>query len=147
MRGKILLIVRRLHLYLSVFFAPLLLLFIITGWAQTMDFDHSSTLMRRLSTVHKNDYFPSSATSSADHHGSRPREFGDADRREGGPKTGVPTWPMKWLVSAMCVSLIISISLGLVLAFTMVRNRTPVWIALILGIATPVALLTAAHFW
>jgi hypothetical protein len=45
----------------------------------------------------------------------------------------------------MCVALIISISLGLFLAFTVVRNRIPVWIALILGIVTPVLLLAAGH--
>ncbi len=65
----------------------------------------------------------------------------------GTAKNSVPemTWPTKWLVVAMCVSLMVSISLGLVLAFTMVRNRTPVWIALILGVATPVLLLALAH--
>jgi len=146
MRGKVLLIVRRLHLYLSVFFSPLLLLFIVTGWAQTMDFDHSSTLMRRLSAVHKNDYFPTAETKSPDARGGRPHDFGGAGRR-GEPKAHELTWPMKWLVSAMCVSLLISISLGLALAFTMVRNRVPVWIALILGVALPVSFLTTAHFW
>ncbi len=55
------------------------------------------------------------------------------------------TWPTKLLVAAMCVALIISIALGLALAFTMVRNRIPVWIALILGVATPVTFLVLAH--
>ena len=46
----------------------------------------------------------------------------------------------------MSIALLISIFLGLILAFTMVRNRLPVILALILGIATPVFLLVLAHF-
>ena len=65
MRGKILLVVRRLHLYLSVFFAPLLLLFVITGWAQTMDFDHATPVLERLSKVHTQQFF-STALPDAD---------------------------------------------------------------------------------
>ncbi len=131
MRGKILLIVRRLHLYLSVFFAPLLLVFVVTGWAQTMNFDHASPVLENLSQVHV-------------------RQIYEAPPR----KSAAPgTWalersraiPMKWLVAAMAVALLISISLGLALAFTMVRNRVPVWVALILGIAVPVFLLALAH--
>jgi cytochrome c biogenesis protein CcdA len=45
----------------------------------------------------------------------------------------------------MCIALIISISLGLVLAFTTVRHRIPLLIAFILGVATPVLLLALAH--
>jgi hypothetical protein len=147
MRGKWLLWVRRTHLYLSVFFAPLLLLFVITGWAQTMDFDHSTTLMQKLSRVHTSQYFP---TESAPDRKTvfttgSPAKFEIAGHT--GAKNAVKriSWPTKWLVAAMCVALIVSISLGLVLAFTMVRNRIPVWIALILGVATPVLLLAIAH--
>jgi hypothetical protein len=132
MRGKILLVVRRLHLYLSVFFAPLLLLFVITGWAQTMDFDHSTPVLERLSNVHTEQFFamePRKGRTSAE------RDAEEAAAR-----------PMKWLVAAMSVALIVSIGLGLVLAFTLVRQRVAVWIALLLGIATPVLLLAAAHF-
>jgi hypothetical protein len=145
MRGKALFIVRRLHLYLSVFFAPLLLLFVVTGWAQTMGFDHSSALMSRLSQVHKRQVYTNEATKEGGHRqgGFNERAGGFNDRFGGERGHGAPprNGPMKWLVSAMCVALIVSISLGLILAFTMVHNRLPVWIALILGVATPVVLL------
>jgi hypothetical protein len=146
MHGKWLLLVRRTHLYLSVFFAPLLLLFVITGWAQTMDFDHSSTLMERLSKVHTKQFFPTDdnfdrkqvfTTTTPGVAGTEPREGRTPAKRM--------TWPTRWLIASMCVALITSISLGLILAFTMVRNRIPVVIALILGIATPVLLLALAH--
>jgi hypothetical protein len=132
MRGKTLLIVRRLHLYLSVFFAPLLLVFVVTGWAQTMNFDHASPVLENLSQVHTRQLFEA------------PHKFGGHAGRGTERQRALP---MKWLVAAMSVALLVSIALGLLLAFTMVRNRIPVWIALILGIAVPVFLLTLAHGW
>jgi hypothetical protein len=140
MRGRLLLVVRRLHLYLSVFFTPLLLLFIVTGWTQTMNFDHATRLLQNLSQIHTHQSFPA------------PEKTGGSFGRHGGGGEGgrnhsrAATLPMRWLISLMCVALLISISLGLTLAFTMVRNRVPVWIALILGVATPVAFLVADHF-
>ena len=50
---------RRLHLYLGVFFAPLLLFFIVTGWYQTAYQDRrksvfeASAIMDRLQTFFK----------------------------------------------------------------------------------------------
>jgi len=145
MRGKMLLLVRRTHLYLSVFFAPLLLLFVITGWAQTMDFDHSTVLMERLSKVHMKQYFPTEAGSGRKPIFRTTPGLQGADQKENKSAVKRITRPFKFLVAAMCVALIVSISLGLILAFTVVRNRIPVWIALILGIATPVLLLALAH--
>lgn len=136
MRGKWLLMVRRLHLYLSVFFAPLLLLFIVTGWAQTMGFARSTPVMHSLSEVHTAQYYPLPTAETG--------KFRFEGKR-GGLKRAEMNAPTKWLVVAMCVALLVSVSLGLVLAFTMVRNRIPVWIALILGVATPVTLLVIAH--
>jgi hypothetical protein len=138
MRGKRLLLARRLHLFLSVFFAPLLLLFVVTGWAQTMGFVRSSVVMEKLSRVHTSQYFPTTIETN--------KRFGG---QIGTARNGRPPWsttrPTKLLVAAMCVALLVSIALGLVLAFTMVKNRIPVWIALILGVATPVVFLALAH--
>ena len=127
MRGKWLLIVRRTHLYLGVFFAPLLLLFVITGWWQTVTVNRNKGIganayfMNKLSDIHIAQYYPIAGS----HHFS--------------------TWMFKTLVVAMCIGLILSLVLGITLAFTMVRNRIPVWIALTLGIAVPVLLLALAH--
>ena len=144
MRGKWLLWIRRVHLYLSVFFAPLLLLFVITGWAQTMDFDHSSALMEKLSQVHTSQYFPTSRTKAEE----TPEKTDSPKPDETSAPKEAPrlTWPMQWLISAMSIALILSISLGLVLAFSVVRNTAPVWISLALGIVVPVLLLAVAHF-
>ena len=136
MRGKVLLIVRRLHLYLSVFFSPLLLVFVVTGWAQTMDFDHSSALLGRLSQVHTRQFYPL---------GPATKDARGGIRVPGGKEEGGYTLPMKWLVAAMSVALIVSILLGLVLAFSMARLRFPSLIALVLGIGIPAVLLALAH--
>jgi len=139
MHGNWLFWVRRLHLYLSVFFAPLLLLFVITGWAQTMGYVNWGSTMWRVSEIHKAQYFPTSDTGTL----GKLRISGQTGTSKGAKIQ--PTSPMKWLVVAMSMALVISISLGIILAFTMVRNRIPVWIALTLGIATPVLLLAFAH--
>ena len=139
MNGQWLPWIRRIHLYISVFFAPLLLLFIITGWAQTVG---ETSLMKNFSEVHTGQYFPVTRTL----YGAKGEKLTIASQT-GTAKSGpqIMIWPAKWLVVAMCISLMVSVALGLVLAFTMVRNRIPVWIALILGIATPVFLLALAH--
>ena len=104
-----------------------------------MDFDHSAQLLRNLSQVHTHQFYPSAQESGKFAGNGFAGHAGRSKRREA-------IGPMKWLIASMCVALLTSISLGLVLAFTMVRNRVPVWIALILGVATPVAFLVAAHF-
>jgi hypothetical protein len=123
MNGKWLLLVRRIHLYLGVFFAPLLLLFVTTGCWQTVvprtqkPYGYDPSLIEKLSEVHTSQNFPVP-----------------------GHNTNI-TWPTQCLVVVMCISLITSISLGLVLAFTLVRNKIPVWIALIFGIVVPIFFL------
>jgi hypothetical protein len=95
MRGPVLLVVRRLHLYLSVFFAPLLLLFIVSGLAQTMDFDHSTPLLRDLSQVHTKQFFPTAA------------DAGKIGEKIDRARFTELTKPMRWLVAAMCGALLV----------------------------------------
>src|ERR1041384_91593 len=55
---------RRLHLYLGVFFSPMLLFFLVTGWYQTAYPDRrksvfeASAVMDRLRAVHADQTFP-----------------------------------------------------------------------------------------
>lgn len=117
MKGPWLQLIRRIHLYVSVFFAPLLLLFIITGWAQTVGYQASG--MKNFSEVHTGQYFPITRTI----YGAKGEKL-TLSGQTGTASSGrqIMIWPAKWLVVAMCVSLMVSTSLGLVLAFTMVRN-------------------------
>jgi len=114
---------RRVHLYLGCFFAPLLLFYVATGWYQTVNPDRrkgvgdSSDLISRLSRVHVEQYYP---TESA---------------------TGYSTFFFRLLIVLMAIALITTVSLGIVLAFRTSRNKWPVWFSLSLGIALPVILL------
>jgi hypothetical protein len=114
----------------------LLLMFVVTGWAQTMNFDHSSAFLGRLSQVHTRQFYP---------YGPATTDAKGGIHVPGGKLETGDTVPMKWLVGAMSVALILSILLGLVLAFSMARLRFPSLIALILGVGIPVVFLVLAH--
>jgi hypothetical protein len=124
MTGKWLFWVRRAHLVLGVFFSPLLLLFILTGWWQTVATDDEKeaaggrlhTLLQHLSSVHTDDYFPPERPRHS-HHG------------------------FKVLVVTMCLGLIATILLGLFLALKMMRRPWLVLATFLLGILVPAVLL------
>jgi len=125
MRGKWIILLRRIHLFLGVFFSPLLLFFILTGWWQTVttDDEKESTggfvheLFKKLSNVHTDQSFP-----RANVHNQS-------------------TWMMKILVVAMCLSLILSITIGLLLAWQTMKRKWLVALAFVLGILVPVLAL------
>jgi hypothetical protein len=114
---------RRLHLYLGCFFAPLLLFFIVTGWYQTVNPDRrkgvsdSDTIISRMNRVHVEQYYPSQTAE------------------------GYSTKWFTWLVVAMSVALIITTLLGIVLAFRFSKHKLPVWLSLLFGLAVPMLVL------
>jgi len=116
-------LIRRVHLYLGCFFAPLLIFYVSTGWYQTVNPDRrkgvadSTDLVGRLSRVHVEQYYP---TESA---------------------TGYSTFFFRALVVLMAVALMTTVVLGIILAFRASRNTWPVWLSLALGIVLPVVLL------
>ncbi|SDU28222.1 hypothetical protein SAMN05444156_3045 [Verrucomicrobium sp. GAS474] len=116
-------LLRRLHLYLGVFFAPLLILFTVTGWWQTVSPNRNKGLgfgqswIEKLSTIHIDQYYPLS-----------------------GPHT-YATHAFKWLVVAMSIGLLLSLLLGLILAFKGSPRKKSVIAALLAGILVPIVLL------
>ena len=116
-------LLRRIHLYLGCFFAPLLLFFVSTGWYQTMRVDRqkrpaeAETWIDRLTSIHKDQFFP---TESA---------------------AGYNTTLFKFLVVSMAVALILTVLIGVVLAFRTLRVRWPVWLSLALGMVVPIVAL------
>ena len=123
MRGKFFYWVRQVHTLLGVFFSPLLLLFVITGWWQTFvtsdDADKGAfnQAMSRFSNIHTNDYyFSHNGQSHTSHH-------------------------FQILVAVMAVALIFTILLGLIIAC---QDRRKVgWrvLAFALGIGVPAVVL------
>lgn len=115
--------IRRLHLYLGCFFTPLLLLYIGTGWYQTVTANRNKGLgevggwREKLTSIHVDQVFP---TESAETY--TPQLF-------------------QYLVIAMSIALILTILLGVFLAFKTSRKKWPVWAALTLGFIIPIVLL------
>jgi cyanate permease len=119
--------IRRWHLFLSAFFAPMLLFFVATGWYQTLNQNRNKSvgeqtdLVSRLTSIHVDSVYPDPKVEAYD-----PRLF-------------------QWLVIAMSICLIVTIALGIYLAFTVGRPKWAVWLSLGLGVLLPVALLWLGH--
>lgn len=115
---------RKLHSLLSIFFSPLLALFICTGfWQMAVPEEKREepgafqVVMEKFSDVHKHGYFP---------------RAGVAD-----PSTAA----FKSLIAGLCVALLLSMAIGLALAWSNVRSRWLAVVVLLLGIVVPAALL------
>jgi hypothetical protein len=114
---------RRLHTFLGVFFSPLLLLFVITGWWQTVSPNRNKGLgfgtswIEKLSTIHVDNYFPLS--------GAR----------------NYSTDLFKVLVVIMAVGLIFTTLLGLMMAFRFAKRKVLITLILLAGILVPIFLL------
>jgi hypothetical protein len=123
MRGKWLLRVRQIHTWLGVFFSPLLLLFIATGWWQTFITEDDAKkgffnqTMGKFSNIHTDDYF---TASGGKHHSSAHFQI---------------------LVACMAVSLILTILLGLTLACQNRKKLGWTLLAFLLGILVPTMIL------
>ena len=115
--------VRRAHLYLSCFFAPLLVFYVGTGWYQTLQTDRTKTAgerqdwIGRLTSIHVDQILPNPKAASYD-----PRLF-------------------QWLVVAMSICLLLTIGLGIYLAFRTSKRSWPVVLALFVGLLLPIAFL------
>jgi hypothetical protein len=115
---------RLVHLYLGCAFAPLLAFFAISGVWQTFRLndgseDHGlSRILLLLSTLHKSQ-------------GVKVRGI-----------TNLSSEPFRWLVVAMAISLLVTMILGVVMAFRFGRARLAL-LSLAAGIVVPVGLIIA----
>src|ERR1035441_8337961 len=94
-------VMRNIHLYLGVFFAPMLMFFLISGSWQTFGLHEASrsgnyvppAIIKTLSEVHK-------------------------DQRLSKGKSGSgSSIPLKWLIIVMAAGLLVTTILGIVMAF------------------------------
>jgi hypothetical protein len=117
--------IRRLHLYLGAMFAPVLLLFAVSGAWQVFRWNDAkkdgsytpAPVIKLLSAVHKNQ------TTS----------------REIPKKTA-----LKYFVFAACVGLVTTTLLGITMAYRFTASPVTVTFLLLLGIALPVLFLVLA---
>lgn len=114
---------RRIHLYLGCFFAPLLTFYVLTGWYQTLNRNRTKTpgeagdWLSRMTSVHVDQIYPS--------------------------ETAMRFSPTlyRWLVVVMSASLIVTLVIGIVLAFRLSKVKWPVWLSLVMGVVIPMLLL------
>lgn len=114
---------RLAHLYLGCFFAPLLLFYLGTGWYQTFVLRRNklggeqSDWLSRLRSVHVDQILPGEGVTSYN------------------------TILFKYLVGIMSLALIVTVVLGIILAFRSSRARWPVLLSIVLGVVVPVLVL------
>lgn len=108
---------RLIHLYLGCFFAPLLLFFVISGCWQTFALHverkdgtyRPPAVLKLLSEVHMNEIAEGSRTSL----------------------------PFRLVVVAMSLGLLVTTSLGIIMAFRFSKSPNLVWLALTAGVLVP----------
>jgi len=119
---------RNIHLYLGVFFAPLLVFFLISGCWQTFNLHEASKsggyvpppIIKSLSQVHKDQ------------------------RWVDGQKVPKSSTPFRWLVVLMSLGLLATTILGIVMAFKYTKGWI-VWVLLFTGVLIPSLLLWIAR--
>ena len=117
-------VMRNIHLYLGVFFAPLLMFFLISGSFQTFNLHEASksgdykppAIIKSLSQVHKDQ------------------------RWVDGKMVSKPSLPFQYLVVLMATGLLATTILGIIMAFKYTRVWI-VWGCLLMGIAIPCLLI------
>lgn len=144
-------LLRKLHTYLSVFVAPSLMFFALTGALQTFrvpDAPDASVLLVKLARVHRDDVFapkpvrappPGAAAGKASQAAHKP-----TSKPAGEPASKPATEALKWFFAIASMGMLISTGLGLWMALVYSNQRVICWLLLIAGIAAPVALLVAA---
>jgi hypothetical protein len=108
---------RRVHLYLGCFFAPMLLFFTVSGMWQTLGWNDHSQVLEVLSTIHKN-------------HGLKR-----------GPNLTSPELTL--FILAMALAFIFSIMTGIAMAFRFGHGRAA-FLALAAGIIIPFVFILLA---
>lgn len=118
---------RRIHTYLGVFFAPLLLFFVASGLYQVWDRDRlkdpseAELLVQKIRVVHTDQIYP----------------------KTGARKQASPT-AFRALTIAMSFAIVVTTVLGIVLALRSLKPRWLAWAMLAGGVAVPVVLLWLA---
>ena len=97
--------------------------YLLTGWYQTLNRNRTKTegeagdWVSRLTSVHVDQIYPS----------ERAMAFS-------------PTL-YRWLVVVMSACLLVTLVIGIILAFNLSKVKWPVWLSLVLGVLVPVVLL------
>lgn len=142
-----LMLIRQIHVYVSVFVAPSLLFFALTGALQTFripDRPTAPVVIQKLARLHKDDVF---AIKPPRPKRPDPAGHGKAEApkpAEAKPAPNPATEVLKWFFAAISVAVALSTFLGLWMAISYNRRKLVVWLLLIAGIAAPVLMIAVA---
>jgi len=136
---------RQIHLYIGMFFAPMILLFALSGGLQTFRLNEAGgwggtppAWMVWVGAIHKNQSAPRADAQHDDHrdahHEVRPKPAGP-------PPPGPSPLPLKILTVLMAIGLFASTVIGMVIALSLRAARTGSLVALVLGTVLPIVLL------
>ncbi len=135
-------VIRDLHVYVSVFVAPSLLFFALTGALQTFripDQKAAPVVVQKLARLHKDDVFavkPPRPKRSEE--GGGERHKAEAPKPpEAKPAEKPSTEIMKWFFAAVSVGIALTTLFGVWMALAYSRRKLVVWALLIAGSAAP----------
>jgi hypothetical protein len=144
-------LVRQLHVWISVFVAPSLLFFALTGALQTFRIPDEKTapvLIQKLARVHKDDVFavkparPRTPQAAGGGHDKAKAEKPPVAKAEAEPASKASTEVLKWFFAGVSVAVALTTLLGLWMALSYNRQKLVVWTLLAAGAAAPVLILT-----
>lgn len=133
---------RKLHVWVSVFVAPSLIFFALSGALQTFRIPDQATapvVIQKLARLHKDDVFATKPVRP-----KRPEAPGQQARKAeepSKPATPLKTELLKWFFSLVSVAIAATALVGLWMAFAYSRQKAVSWALLVAGILIPVGLL------
>jgi hypothetical protein len=134
-------LIRQWHIYVSVFVAPSLIFFAITGALQTFripDRTDAPVLVQKLARVHRDDVFALKAAKPKAAESSKPVL---AEKPKPTPKAKPSTEVAKWFFAVTSVAIAVTTLFGLWMALAYNRRKAVIWALLIAGAAAPVIIL------
>jgi hypothetical protein len=132
-------LIRQCHVYVSVFVAPTLLFFALTGALQTFripDEKAAPVMLQKLARLHKDDVFAVKPPRP-----KRPEGAGKAEKPAEKPAPAPSTQRLKWFFSMASVAIAVTTLLGLWMALAHHKRKAVMWALLIAGAAAPVLLV------
>jgi hypothetical protein len=144
--------IRQLHLYAGTLFTPAIILFVVSGFLQTLGLHeakrgvlaHPPGWIEMLAEIHKNQRLRKPTAEPAVRVPNSTQSLSTAQMGSRSPKPsslGSSRLLFKIFVTIMSVGLISTTCLGVVMAFKYSRNKWLVWTVLGLGAAIPLVLL------
>ncbi|MBC7520297.1 MAG: hypothetical protein H7268_04285 [Sandarakinorhabdus sp.] len=145
--------IRQFHFYTGVFFAPLIILFALSGALQTFRLQEEKgwggqppAWIETMASIHKDSKLPRAKAPEAEHDQAAPAVAAgpDAAKPVKPRPPGVNKLPMQIFLTAMSIGLMLSAFLGIAIAINNKTTRRLSIIMLAAGTILPIILLMAA---